>query len=197
MPHKFGINSPPSVKHISQKAFFKHALERVWSGLIMRRTAYLGLYLALALVCSYIESLIPISFGIPGIKLGLANVVVILVLYDLGAAWAAAVSVLRILLAGFMFGNMFSIIYSLSGGLLSLGCMLLLKKTGKFKIISVSAAGGVTHNLGQIIAAALVVENINLFYYYPVLLTAGVITGVLIGTAAQEIVLRLPHDQNR
>ncbi|MCI8448242.1 MAG: Gx transporter family protein [Eubacterium sp.] len=163
----------------------------------MRRTAYLGLYLALALVCSYIESLIPISFGIPGIKLGLANVVVILVLYDLGAAWAAAVSVLRILLAGFMFGNMFSIIYSLSGGLLSLGCMLLLKKTGKFKIISVSAAGGVTHNLGQIIAAALVVENINLFYYYPVLLTAGVITGVLIGTAAQEIVLRLPHDQNR
>ncbi len=163
----------------------------------MRRTAYLGLYLALALVCSYIESLIPISFGIPGIKLGLANVVVILVLYDLGAAWAAAVSVLRILLAGFMFGNMFSIIYSLSGGLLSLGCMLLLKKTGKFKIISVSAAGGVTHNLGQIIAAALVVENINLFYYYPVLLTAGVITGVLIGTAAQEIVMRLPHDQNR
>ncbi len=163
----------------------------------MRKTAYLGLYLALALVCSYIESLIPISFGIPGIKLGLANVVVILVLYDLGAAWAAAVSVLRILLAGFMFGNMFSIIYSLSGGLLSLGCMLLLKKTGKFKIISVSAAGGVTHNLGQIIAAALVVENINLFYYYPVLLTAGVITGVLIGTAAQEIVLRLPHDQNR
>lgn len=163
----------------------------------MRRTAYLGLYLALALVCSYIESLIPISFGIPGIKLGLANVVVILVLYDLGAAWAAAVSVLRILLAGFMFGNMFSIIYSLSGGLLSLGCMLLLKKTGKFKIISVSAAGGVTHNLGQIIAAALVVENINLFYYYPVLLTAGVITGVLIGMAAQEIVLRLPHDQNR
>ena len=163
----------------------------------MRRTAYLGLYLALALVCSYIESLIPISFGIPGIKLGLANVVVILVLYDLGAAWAAAVSVLRILLAGFMFGNMFSIIYGLSGGLLSLGCMLLLKKTGKFKIISVSAAGGVTHNLGQIIAAALVVENINLFYYYPVLLTAGVITGVLIGTAAQEIVMRLPHDQNR
>lgn len=163
----------------------------------MRRTAYLGLYLALALVCSYIESLIPISFGIPGIKLGLANVVVILVLYDLGAAWAAAVSVLRILLAGFMFGNMFSIIYSLSGGLLSFGCMLFLKKTGKFKIISVSAAGGVTHNLGQIIAAALVVENINLFYYYPVLLTAGVITGVLIGTAAQEIVLRLPHDQNR
>lgn len=122
---------------------------------------------------------------------------IILVLYDLGAAWAAAVCVLRILLAGFMFGNMFSIIYSLAGGLLSLGCMLLLKKTGKFKIISISAAGGVTHNLGQIIVAALVVENINLFYYYPVLLTAGVITGVLIGTAAQEIVLRLPHDQNR
>lgn len=163
----------------------------------MKRTASLGLYLALALVCSYIESLIPITFGIPGIKLGLTNIVVILILYDLGAAAAVTVSVLRILLAGFMFGNMFSILYSLAGGLLSFLCMLLLKKTGKFKIISISAAGGVTHNLGQIIVAALVVENINLFYYYPVLLISGVITGVLIGIAAQEIILRFPSDHFR
>ncbi len=163
----------------------------------MKKSADLGLFLALALICSYIETLIPISFGIPGIKLGLTNIVVILALYKLGAKSALAISVLRILLAGFMFGNMFSILYSLAGGLLSFFFMVLLKKTGKYKMISISAVGGMTHNLGQIIVAAIVVENMNLFYYYPILLIAGVITGVLIGIAAQEIVLRLPADSNK
>lgn len=158
----------------------------------MKKTAYLGLFLALALVCSYIESLIPFYFGIPGVKLGLTNIVVLLMLYYAGAKEAVTVSVLRILLAGFMFGNMFSILYSLAGGLLSFFCMALLKRTGRFKIISISAAGGITHNLGQMIVAAAVVENLNLFYYFPVLLLAGVVTGILIGIAAQEILLRLP-----
>lgn len=161
----------------------------------MKKTAYLGLFLALALICSYIESLIPFYFGIPGVKLGLTNVVVILMLYDMDAKSAFTVSVLRILLAGLLFGNMFSILYSLAGGMLSFLCMVLLKRTGRFKIISISAAGGVTHNLGQIIVAAAVVENMNLFYYYPILLTAGVVTGILIGVAAQEILLRLPADK--
>lgn len=158
----------------------------------MKKTAYLGLFLALALVCSYAESLIPFHFGIPGVKLGLANIVVILMLYYMDAASAVTVSVLRILLAGFMFGNVFSILYSLSGGLLSFACMALLKHTGKFKIISISAAGGVMHNLGQMVTASAVVQNMNLFYYYPVLFIAGMITGILIGIAAQEILLRLP-----
>lgn len=157
-----------------------------------KKTAYLGVFLALALVCSYVESLIPFYFGIPGVKLGLTNVVVILMLYVMGTKEAVTVSVLRILLAGFLFGNVFSILYSLAGGLLSFLCMALLKRTGKFKIISISAAGGITHNLGQIVVAAIVVENINLFYYFPVLLLAGIITGILIGIAAQEILLRLP-----
>lgn len=158
----------------------------------MKKTAYLGLFLALALVCSYVESLIPFYFGIPGVKLGLTNVVVILMLYAMGTKEAFTVSVLRIVLAGFLFGNLFSILYSLAGGLLSFICMVLLKRTGKFKIISISAAGGITHNLGQIVVAAAVVENMNLFYYFPVLLLAGIVTGILIGTAAQEILLRLP-----
>lgn len=161
----------------------------------MKKTAYLGLFLALALICSYIESLVPFYFGIPGVKLGLTNIVVLLMLYTMGAKAAFTVSVLRIMLAGLLFGNLFSILYSMAGGVLSFLCMLLLKQTGKFKIISVSAAGGITHNLGQMAIAALVVENINLFYYYPVLLVAGTVTGVLIGITAQEILIRIVPDK--
>ncbi|MDE7311548.1 MAG: Gx transporter family protein [Eubacterium sp.] len=159
----------------------------------MKQTAYLGLFLALALICSYIESLIPFQFGIPGIKLGLTNIVVLLMLYRMGAKYALAVSVARIFLAGLLFGNLFSILYSLAGGLLSFVCMVLLKQTGKFKVVSISAAGGAAHNLGQVCMAAAVVENLNLFFYYPVLLLAGVVTGVLIGISAQEILLHLPR----
>lgn len=156
-----------------------------------RKTAYLGMFLAAALICSYIESLIPFYFGVPGIKLGLANIVVVIMLYCVGAGEAFLVSVLRILLAGFMFGNPFSIIYSLSGGILSYGVMLLLKYTKKFKVISVSVAGGIFHNIGQLFVASAVVENYNLFYYAPALLIAGFVTGFLIGGLAEEMIARL------
>ena len=155
------------------------------------KIAYWGVFLALALVCSYVESLIPISFGIPGVKLGLTNIVVILMLYTIGAKDAILISVLRIILAGFMFGNAFSILYSLAGGILSFVVMLLLKNTGKLKILSISTAGGISHNVGQLIVAALVVENYNILFYVPVLIIAGIITGFLIGLLAGEIVLRI------
>ena len=155
------------------------------------KIAYWRVFLALALVCSYVESLIPISFGIPGVKLGLTNIVVILMLYTIGAKDAILISVLRIILAGFMFGNAFSIIYSLAGGILSFVVMLLLKNTGKLKILSISTAGGISHNVGQLIVAALVVENYNILFYVPVLIIAGIITGFLIGLLAGEIVLRI------
>ena len=155
------------------------------------KIAYWGVFLALALVCSYVESLIPISFGIPGVKLGLTNIVVILMLYTIGAKDAILISVLRIILAGFMFGNAFSIIYSLAGGILSFIVMLLLKNTGKLKILSISTAGGISHNVGQLIVAALVVENYNILFYVPVLIIAGISTGFLIGLLAGEIVLRI------
>ncbi len=156
-----------------------------------RKTAYLGMFLALALISSYIESLIPFHFGVPGIKLGLANVIVVVMLYGMGAREALLLSILRILLAGFLFGNPFSIIYSLSGGILSYFVMLLLKNTQKFHVISVSTAGGIFHNLGQLLVASAVVENYNLFYYAPVLLVSGFITGFLIGNVAQEVIFRL------
>ena len=156
-----------------------------------RNVAYLGMYLALALICSYVESLIPFYFGITGVKLGLTNIVVVLLLYTLGAKEAFLVSVVRIILAGFLFGNPFSILYSLSGGALSFLAMYVLKRTEKLKVVTVSVAGGVMHNTGQLIMAALVVENYHILYYIPVLLTAGFITGFFIGILSQEIILRI------
>lgn len=155
------------------------------------KVAYIGVFLALALICSYVESLIPFYFGIPGVKLGLTNVVVVLMLYCVGAKEALTVSVSRIVLAGFMFGNMFSILYSLAGGLLSFFVMWLLKRMKKFGVLPISISGGITHNIGQIIVAACIVENYNIFYYVPVLLIAGIVTGFLIGVVAQELIKRI------
>lgn len=156
-----------------------------------KKTAYLGVFLAAALICSYIETLIPFHFGIPGIKLGLANLVVVLTLYLGGAREAFLVSALRIVLIGFLFGNLFSLMYSLSGGVLSFLVMYLIKKTGKFSCISVSVSGGISHNIGQICVAALIVSNFNILFYIPVLLVAGLVTGLLIGILAQELIVRL------
>ncbi len=151
----------------------------------------MGVFLALALICSYVESLIPISFGIPGVKLGLTNIVVVLMLYCIGAKEALAVSVCRIVLTGFLFGNLFSILYSLAGGLLSFLIMWAVKRTGKLGILPVSVCGGIFHNIGQLAVAALVVENYNVFYYLPVLLLAGAATGLAIGVVAQELIIRI------
>ena len=155
-----------------------------------RKIAYLGVFLALALILSYVESLIPFYFGIPGVKLGLTNLIVVVMLYCTGTKEAFGVSVARILLAGFLFGNLFSILYSLAGGVLSFLVMCLLTNTGRFHVISVSVTGGISHNLGQLIAAAFVVETYDIFYYMPFLLIAGVATGFVIGMLAQEFILR-------
>ena len=156
----------------------------------------MGVFLALALICSYVESLISISFGIPGVKLGLTNIVVVLMLYCIGAKEALAVSVCRIVLAGFLFGNLFSILYSLAGGLLSFLIMWAVKRTGKLGILPVSVCGGIFHNIGQLAVAAFVVENYNVFYYLPVLLLAGAATGLAIGVVAQELIIRIGDRMN-
>lgn len=155
------------------------------------KAAYFGVFTALALIFSYVETLIPIHFGIPGIKLGLANLLIVIFLYKRNAKEALLLSVTRIILSGFMFANLFSILYSLSGGVLSLVVMAFLKKKGIFSVIGVSIAGGITHNLGQLIVAMLVVETYRVGYYFPVLLLAGVITGMLIGIVANEVLKRL------
>ena len=157
-----------------------------------KKVAYLGLFLGLALVCSYLESLVPIGFGIPGIKLGLTNVVVILLMYCIGAKEALVISLLRIFLIGFLF-NPASILFSLAGGLLSFILMYLMKRTNLLKCLSVSLVGGISHNIGQIIVASVIVENYNILFYIPVLLVAGIITGFLIGIVSQEIIIRLEN----
>ena len=113
----------------------------------------------LSLIFSYVEALFPLSLAVPGIKLGLANIVVVLALYTAGKRTAFLVNLLRILLAGLLFGNAFSILYSLAGGLLSFAAMCLLKRTGWFSILGISMAGGVFHNLGQLTVAALAVSD--------------------------------------
>lgn len=156
-----------------------------------QRTAYFGVFTALALIFSYVETLIPINFGIPGAKLGLANLVIVLVLYKTDWKEALLLSVTRIVLSGFLFGNLFGILYSLAGGLLSLVVMVLLKRNEGFSVIGVSMAGGVTHNIGQLLVAMLVVETYQVGYYLPVLMLAGLATGTLIGLVSMEVLKRI------
>ena len=170
------------------------APDRVSGQRFLKRVPYLGMALALALICSYVEALIPVPIGIPGVKLGLTNIVVVIVLYLGDVRDGACVSIARVLLAGFFFGSLYSILYSLAGAVLSLLVMAGLKRTEQLHLISVSAAGGVAHNVGQFLVAALVVENYRILYYLPVLFLVGMLTGVLIGIVACAVLRRLPRE---
>lgn len=169
----------------------------------MRRTAELGLMLALALILSYVESLIPFSFGIPGIKLGLPNLIVLLLLYEgvknrdlraedvprtlsvkfltKGEREALLVNSLRIVLSGFLFSNLYAILYALAGAAFSFTAMLLGRRTRRFSMVGVSVLGGVFHNVGQLLVAMAVVETFAVSYYAPFLLVAGTVTGAVLG----------------
>lgn len=152
-----------------------------------KKVAYCAVLTALAMIFGYVEALIPFSIGIPGVKLGLANLVIVTALYILPAYQVLLIQLARIVLVSFLFGNMTMMLYSLAGGLLSFAVMCLLKQIKGFSITGVSIAGGVSHNIGQLIVAVLVVQNLKIAYYLPVLLIAGLITGGLIGVVAQKI----------
>ncbi len=156
-----------------------------------KKTAFMGLFAATAIILGYVESLIPFFAGIPGIKLGLANLAVLFILEKYTWKEAALVSVVRILVLGFLFGNMFSILYSLAGAALSLAVMTFMQKKSGFTVMGISVSGGVSHNIGQLAVAALIVENFGVLYYAPVLLVSGVITGLLIGFLTQEVLKRV------
>lgn len=151
------------------------------------KTAYLGLLLAFALILSYIETLIPLQVGIPGIKLGLANLAVVLCLYLFGWREAFFLTVGKALLSGLMFGNLFMILYSLTGAVFSAVIMIGLKKSGSFHVPVVSAVGGVAHNMGQLLVAGFVVKTYGVFYYMPILIIAGLITGIVIGIVSSLV----------
>lgn len=159
-----------------------------------RKLAVAGLLTALAMILSYIEFLIPFSaLGIPGLKLGLANAVTLFLLYEYKMPVAFAVSMVRILLSSLLFG-IAMLPYSLAGGIFSFFVMLLLKRT-RLSIVGVSMAGGVAHNIGQLLTAALIVENLRIFYYLPILLPIGAIMGCGIGIVAKTV--RKYHPQRK
>ncbi len=151
-----------------------------------RRIATVGITAALAIIFGYIEAILPFNFGIPGVKLGLANIVVVVSLYRLSLPETAGISLVRILIIGMLFGNIMSLLYSVAGGLLSLLGMALCKRL-KLSVIGVSVVGGVLHNVGQLAAAVFVLQSPAVICYYPVLLLAGLVTGFLIGFACDRI----------
>ena len=156
-----------------------------------RKISRMALLTALAMIFSFVESQIPSFVAIPGVKIGLANIVVVFALYMLGAKEAFLISIIRVVLSSLLFGSVLSLSYSLAGAILSLLGMMLLKKTGWFGPLAVSVTGGVLHNCGQILVASLVLETDVLLYYLPILMIAGIVTGCVIGIAAALVLKRL------
>lgn len=156
------------------------------------KVAQYGLLTALALVLSYLESLVP-PLWVPGVKLGLPNLAVVFALYRLGFKDACAISLVRVVLVALLFGNGAALAYSVAGAALSLALMGLLKRTGKFSSVGVSVAGGVAHNAGQILVAMALLETSRLAWYLPVLWISGMIAGVLVGIVSGVLVKRVPE----
>ena len=158
-----------------------------------KKITYIGLLTGIALVLAYVEVLLPpLINSIPGIKIGLPNIAIIFVLYRFGVKYAAATSLIRIIIVSLLFGNPISAIYSLSGGFLSLLAMSAMKRIPFFSTVSVSVAGGVLHNLGQILAAMAILNTRELGYYMIALAISGTIAGIFVGIAASVAIKKVP-----
>lgn len=156
-----------------------------------KKIALCGVLTALAMIFSYIESVIPVPIPVPGIKLGVANIAVITILYVLGVKEAIVINLLRIVLTSLLFGNVNSFLFSISGAALSLTIMIIMKKLDFFSCIGVSVCGGVMHNIGQIIAAVFIMGSEAIVFYLPVLIVSGVFTGVVIGVVSGIVAKRV------
>lgn len=152
-----------------------------------KKVAFIGLLIAFGLALSFLESLIPQVIPIPGVKLGLANFAVLMTLYLFGFKEALIMNFARILLASMMFGSAFSFIYALSGALLSIFIEVLLIKIDKMSEIGVSVAGGIAHNVGQILLAIIITKTIGVFYYLPFLIVSGILAGIVIGILVKKL----------
>lgn len=158
----------------------------------MKRLVLLAMLTAVAMILSYVESLLP-SVGIPGVKMGLANIAVIFALFRFGWKEAAALSLVRIVLVSLLFGSVGAMLYSLAGAVLSLAVMALLRRIDRFSTVGISVAGGVAHNAGQILMAMLILQTKQLLGYLPVLAVSGIAGGVLTGLAAALLIRRIPE----
>jgi len=157
-----------------------------------KKVAYIGILSALAIIMGYLEAIIPFNIGVPGIKLGICNIVILVALYRLGLSEALIVSMIRVIVIALLFGNIMSIMYSAAGALLSLGIMWLLKKTNLFGILGVSAAGGAVHGMAQVVVAYLLTNAFPVMWYMPILMIAGLFTGIIIGAVSYLIMTRIP-----
>lgn len=155
---------------------------------ITKKVSYTGILIAVAVSAAWLERLLPSPLPVPGVKLGLANGVTLVALYALGPGVAWLVALIRVLVTGFLFGGPSAIMYGLAGGTASLAVMILLKKTNRPTAVGVSVAGGVFHNVGQLLAAFVLVD-IKLIYYAPVMLATGAAAGAVTGLTA-ALVLR-------
>ena len=158
-----------------------------------RKLTTLSLLAAIALALYAVESALPPIVPIPGIKLGLANLIVIIAIYKLGFKYAFIINCVRILTAGLLFTGVFGIIYSMAGGILSILVMYILYKSRIFGTVGISMAGGVLHNFGQLIMACIIMSNVRLMSYFSVLLFSGMLSGILIGVVAHLVMAKLPH----
>ncbi|MDO4616460.1 MAG: Gx transporter family protein [Lachnospiraceae bacterium] len=156
-----------------------------------QKTAVYGMLIALAMILSYVEAQVPAFFAVPGMKLGLTNIVVLYALYRIGFKSAFFINLLRILLVGILFGTGMSLAFSLAGGLLSTMVMMLLKKTGRFQMFTVSLAGGITHNIGQILVAMLLLQTTAIGWYLLILWFSGLGSGLVIGLICGELMKHL------
>ncbi|MFV0362061.1 MAG: Gx transporter family protein [Suipraeoptans sp.] len=152
-----------------------------------RKIAFCSMLVAISMIFSYVEVIIPINFGIPGVKLGLANIVIVIGLYIMDVKEVFLITMMRVLLVGMLFGNGISVIYSLTGAVFSFAGMALLKKNTNISMTLLSVAGGVLHNLGQLIIAFWIIRSSIIFYYFGVLTVSGVVTGLIIGTVSKRI----------
>ncbi len=157
-----------------------------------KRLVLLAMLTAVAMILSYVESLLP-SVGIPGVKMGLANIAVIFALFRFGWKEAAALSLVRVMLVSLLFGSVGAMLYSLAGAVLSLAVMALLRRIDRFSTVGISVAGGVAHNAGQILMAMLILQTKQLLGYLPVLAVSGIAGGVLTGLAAALLIRRIPE----
>lgn len=157
-----------------------------------KRLVLLAMLTAVAMILSYVESLLP-SVGIPGVKMGLANIAVIFALFRFGWKEAAVLSLVRIVLVSLLFGSVGAMLYSLAGAVLSLAVMALLRRIDRFSTVGVSVAGGVAHNAGQILMAMLILQTKQLLGYLPVLAVSGIAGGVLTGLTAALLIRRIPE----
>lgn len=157
----------------------------------VKNIAMCGVLITLSMIFSYIDSLISIPIPVPGVRLGISNIVIITALYIVGVKEAITVNILRITLTSILFGNATSFWFSITGGMLSIVVMILLKKIELFSTIGVSVAGGVTHNIGQIMAAVIIMETDAILYYLPVLLITGTFTGIVVGVLTAMVLKRL------